>query len=126
MKVALMKWTVVEIEQFEPVDPSAELFHESMEPPVAYYTNRREAWNVAAYLNGNPFWSEFLLSMQKYYLETLNNIGETGDNDYNEGYADGISMAINHVLDKIEKMREKNNKNDEFVDNNQLKLPFSQ
>lgn len=125
MKDQPMKWTVVEIEQFAPVG-EGQLFHESMEEPITYYNDRQQAWDVAAYLNDNVCWSEFLLSMQQDYKKTTDDIEGTGDNDYNEGYADGIFAGICTFLNKIEEMCEKNNKNDNFVDNNQLKLPFSQ
>jgi hypothetical protein len=111
-----MKWTVVEIEQFDPVDPGAQLFHESMEEPIAYYNDRQQAWDVAAYLNDNLYWSEFLLSMQTIYKETTDDIGGTGDNDYNEGYADGISTGMNTFLDKIEDLLTEANKNDDSAE----------
>jgi cytochrome c len=100
-----MKWTVVEVDPRNYVDYAAELFHESLESPVGYYMTQQAAWDTAAYLNDSPLLSEFLLSMQKDYVERVH---KTEHNYYQEGYADGISGAINYLLDKIEEMLAKN------------------
>jgi hypothetical protein len=115
-----MKWTVVEVDPRNYEDYAAELFHESLESPVRHYMNQQGAWDAAAYLNDSPLLSEFLLSMQEDYLETLNDMEGTGDNDYNEGYADGISAAINHLLVKIDEMLTKNYKIDEMLTKNHI------